>query len=76
MPGALDLPPVGTQVLARVEQAAVSYGITRDHMTEAAARAAAALSRKLLDGRIAGATVLALADTGVSRALRARRSPR
>jgi hypothetical protein len=49
MPGALDLPPVGTQVLARVEQAAVSYGITRDHMTEAAARAGAALCRTLLD---------------------------
>ena len=65
MPGALDLPPVGTRVLARVEQTAVSYGITRDHMTEAAARAAAALCRKLLDDRIAGTTVLVLAGTGV-----------
>jgi hydroxyethylthiazole kinase-like uncharacterized protein yjeF len=65
MPGALDLPPVGTQLLARVEQAAVAYGITRDSMTEAAARGAAALSRKLLENQIAGATVLALAGTGV-----------
>jgi hypothetical protein len=65
MSGALDLPPVGTQVLARVEQAAVGYGITRDSMTEASARAAAALSRKLLENQIAGATVLALAGTGV-----------
>jgi hypothetical protein len=65
MPGALDLPPVGTRLLARVEQTAVSYGITRDHMTEAAARAAAALCRKLLDDRIAGTTVLVLAGTGV-----------
>ena len=65
MAGALDLPPVGTKLLARVEQAAVDLGITRDHLTEAAARAAAALSRKLLENQVAGATVLALAGTGV-----------
>ena len=65
MAGALDLPPVGTRLLARVEQAAVDLGITRDHLTEAAARAAAALSRKLLENQVAGATVLALAGTGV-----------
>jgi ADP-dependent NAD(P)H-hydrate dehydratase / NAD(P)H-hydrate epimerase len=65
VPGALDLPPIGTAILAEVEQAAVDYGVTRDQMTEAAARAAAALSRKLLENRIGEASVLALAGNGV-----------
>ena len=63
--GALDLPPIGTAILAEVEQAAVGYGITRDQMTEAAARAAAALSRKLLENRIGDASVVVLAGNGV-----------
>ncbi|HZX93169.1 MAG TPA: NAD(P)H-hydrate epimerase [Myxococcales bacterium] len=62
---ALDLPPIGTELLARVEQAAVGMGVTRDQMTEAAARAAAALCRKLLDNQIAGSSVFALAGNGV-----------
>ncbi len=43
MPGALDLPPISTSILADVEQAAVDLGVTRDQMTEAAARAAASV---------------------------------
>lgn len=65
MPGALDLPPIGTSMLAAVEQAAVDLGVTRDQMTEAAARAAAALSRKLLDNQLAGAGVIGLCGNGV-----------
>ncbi|TMB28726.1 MAG: hypothetical protein E6J65_03555 [Deltaproteobacteria bacterium] len=65
MPGPLDLPPISTGILASVEQASVSYGVTRDQMTEAASRAAAALSRKLLDNQVAGASVVALAGNGV-----------
>ena len=65
MPGPLDLPPISTGILASVEQASVSYGVTRDQMTEAASRAAAALSRKLLDNQVAGASAVALAGNGV-----------
>jgi NAD(P)H-hydrate epimerase len=65
MPGPLELPRISTSVLAEVEQAAVDYGITRDQMTEAAARAAAALSRKMLDNQIAETPVVALAGNGV-----------
>ena len=65
MPGPLDLPPISTGILASVEQASVSYGVTRDQMTEAASRAAAALSRKLLDNQVEGASVVALAGNGV-----------
>ena len=65
MASALDLPPISTSILADVEQAAVDLGVTRDQMTEAAARAAAALARKLLDNQVAGASVVALAGGGV-----------
>ena len=65
MPGALELPPISTSILADVEQAAVSLGVTRDQMTEAAARAAAALCRKILDNEMAGATVVGLCGNGV-----------
>jgi NAD(P)H-hydrate epimerase len=65
MPGALDLPRIGTSVLAEIERSAVDHGITRDQMTEAAARAAAALSRKMLDNQLAGTAVVALAGNGV-----------
>jgi hydroxyethylthiazole kinase-like uncharacterized protein yjeF len=65
MPSALELPPISTSMLAQVEQAAVDFGVTRDQMTEAAARAAAALSRKLLDNQIAGTSVVALCGGGV-----------
>jgi len=65
MPGALELPPISTSILAEVEQAAVSLGVTRDQMTEAAARAAAALARKILDNEMAGATVVGLCGNGV-----------
>src|SRR5205814_8157737 len=65
MPGARELPPISTAVLADVEQAAVDCGVTRDQMTEAAARAAAAISRKMLDNQLAAATVVALAGNGV-----------
>ena len=66
MATALDLPPISTAILAAVEQAAIDdFGVTRDQMTEAAARAAAALGRKLLDNQIAGATVVVLCGSGV-----------
>ena len=65
MASAIDLPPIGTDLLARVEQASVSMGVTRDQMTEAAARATAALCRKLLDNQIGGSSVFALAGNGV-----------
>src|SRR5437016_14537490 len=65
MPGPLELPPIRTAILADVEQAAIDCGVTRDQMTEAAARAAAALSRKMLDNQLATATVVALAGNGV-----------
>jgi hydroxyethylthiazole kinase-like uncharacterized protein yjeF len=65
MASALDLPPISTSILADVEQAAVNFGVTRDQMTEAAARAAAALARKLLDNQVAGSTVVALCGGGV-----------
>jgi NAD(P)H-hydrate epimerase len=65
MAGPLELPRITTSVLAEVEQAAVDHGITRDQMTEAAARAAAALSRKMLDNELAGRSVVALAGNGV-----------
>ena len=65
MATALDLPPISTSILASVEQAAIDFGVTRDQMTEAAARAAAALARKLLDNQIAGSTVVALCGSGV-----------
>ena len=65
MASALELPPISTSILADVEQAAINFGVTRDQMTEAAARAAAALSRKMLDNQVAGATVVALCGNGV-----------
>jgi NAD(P)H-hydrate epimerase len=65
MASALDLPPISTAILADVEQAAINFGVTRDQMTEAAARAAAALSRKLLDNQLGGSSVVALCGGGV-----------
>ena len=65
MASALDLPPISTSILADVEQASIDFGVTRDQMTEAAARAAAALARKLLDNQVAGSTVVALCGSGV-----------
>jgi len=65
MANALELPPVRTQLLAQVEAASLRLGVTRDQMTEAAARSAGSLARKLLDNQLAGATVVALVGTGV-----------
>src|SRR5205085_12303370 len=65
MASALELPPISTSILADVEAAAIGLGVTRDQMTEAAARAAAALARKQLDNQVEGATVVALCGTGV-----------
>ena len=65
MATALDLPPISTSILAQVEQAAIDFGVTRGQMTEAAARAGAALARKLLDNQVAGSTVVALCGSGV-----------
>src|SRR4051794_22914809 len=65
MASALELPPISTSILADVEQAAVGFGVTRAQMTEAAARAAAALARKLLDNQVASASVVGLCGNGV-----------
>jgi ADP-dependent NAD(P)H-hydrate dehydratase / NAD(P)H-hydrate epimerase len=62
---ALDLPPISTAQLAAVEAAALRLGIGRAHLVEAAARAAAALARRLLDNQLEGETAVALAGTGV-----------
>lgn len=65
MANAIELPPISTSLLADVESSALRFGITRDQMTEAAARAAGALSRKLLENQVQGAMVVALIGTGV-----------
>src|SRR5207244_3575824 len=65
MASALDLPPISTSILADVEQASLAFGVTRDQMTESAARAAAALARKILDNDIEGSTVVVLGGNGV-----------
>jgi hydroxyethylthiazole kinase-like uncharacterized protein yjeF len=65
MANALELPPITTGLLATVEEAALGFGVTRAQMTEAAARAAAALARKLLENQVAGATVVGLIGNGV-----------
>ena len=69
MASALELPPISTEILAEVEGAATSLGVTRDQMTEAAARAAAALARKQLDNQVGGATVVGLCGNGVKGAV-------
>jgi len=65
MATALDLPPISTAQLAAVEAAALRLGIGRAHLVEAAARAAAALARRLLDNELDGDTAVALVGTGV-----------
>lgn len=65
MSTALELPPISTDLLADVETSALQLGLTRAMMVEAAARAAAALSRKLLDNDLDGATAVGLIGTGV-----------
>ncbi len=62
---ALELPPISTEQLAAVESAALRFGLARAHLVEAAARAAAALARRLLDNQLEGATAVALADAGL-----------
>jgi len=69
MPTALDLPPLSTDDLAEVEAAALKAGMTRDHLTEAAARAAAVLARRLLENEVEEATVCALVGTGIKGAV-------
>jgi NAD(P)H-hydrate epimerase len=65
MSNALDLPPISTELLADVESAALRLGVTRAMMNEAAARAAAALCRKLLDNELEGSTAVGIIGTGV-----------
>ena len=69
MATALELPPISTELLADVEASALRFGVTRSHLTEAAARAAAALCRKLLDNELEGSTAVALIGTGVKAAV-------
>jgi len=52
---ALELPPISTEQLAAVESAALRFGLARAHLVEAAARAAAALARRLLDNQLEAA---------------------
>ena len=65
MANALELLPITTEMLSTVEGAALGLGVTPAQLHEAAARAAAQLSRRLLDNKVAGATVVALAGNGV-----------
>ena len=65
MATALDLPPIGTGLLANVESSALRFGLSRDHFTEAAARAAAALARRQLESDVSQAIVVGLIGTGV-----------
>ena len=65
MSTALELPPISTSLLADVEAAVLRLGLTRANFVEAAARATAALARKLLENQLDGSTVVALAGTGV-----------
>jgi len=69
MPNALELPPISTDLLREVEASALNLGLARGNLVEAAARAGAALSRKLLENRLDGTTVVALVGTGVKAAV-------
>ncbi len=68
MTTALELPPISTELLREVEETALSLGLLRSNLVEAAARAAAALSRKLVENRLEGA-IVALVGTGVKAAV-------
>ncbi|MBS2021800.1 MAG: NAD(P)H-hydrate epimerase [Deltaproteobacteria bacterium] len=65
MSTALELPLLGTDVLSDVESSALRMGLSRAHIVEAAARAAAALSRKLLENDLENAPVVGLIGNGV-----------
>ena len=65
MATALELPPISTAQLSDVEASALRLGVSRASMTEAGARAAAALCRKLMENQLEGATVVGLIGTGV-----------
>jgi len=69
MSTALELPPISTDLLREVEATALGQGLARANIVEAAARAAAALARKLLDNQLGDASVVALVGTGVKAAV-------
>jgi NAD(P)H-hydrate epimerase len=65
MPTALELPRLSTQQIADVEAAALRFGVVREYLTEAAARAAAVLARRMLNNQLDDQPVVALVGTGV-----------
>src|SRR5215470_571999 len=65
MPTALELPKLSTDDIADVEAASLRLGVTREHLSEAAARAAAVLARRMTDNDLEDETVVALVGTGV-----------
>ncbi len=69
MSTALELPLISTELLREVESSALAKGLLRANLVEAAARAAAALSRKLLENQLENATIVALVGTGVKAAV-------
>jgi NAD(P)H-hydrate epimerase len=69
MATALDLNDLSTDDIADVEAAALRLGISRAMLTEAAARAACVLARRLLDNSLEDEPVVALIGTGVKAAV-------
>ncbi len=69
MPTALELPRLSTEEIADVEAAALRLGVGRENLTEAAARAAAVLARRLLENRLEDENIVALVGTGVKAAV-------
>ncbi len=69
MPTALELPKLSTDQIADVEAAALRLGVSREQLTEAAARAAAVLARRMTDNDLEDEAVVALVGTGVKGAI-------
>jgi NAD(P)H-hydrate epimerase len=69
MTTALDLNDLGTDDIADVEAAALRLGVTREMLTEAAARSASVLARRLVNNQLDDEPVVALVGTGVKGAV-------
>ena len=69
MPTALELPRLSTDDIADVEAASLRLGVSREHLTEAAARGAGVLARRLLDNQLEDRPIVALVGTGVKAAV-------
>ena len=69
MTTALDLNALTTDDIADVEAASLRLGISREMLTEAAARGAGVLARRLLNNQLADEPIVALVGTGVKGAV-------